>query len=233
MLQWTWECKAFQHPVFIFFVHEFKGILFFIFWGTSILFPQRRQWQPTQVLLPRKSHGWRSLVGCSPWGREESDTTERLHSHFSLSCLGGGNGIPLQCSCLENPRDGGAWWAAIYGVAQCRTQLKRLSSSSHAVIQDWLCHHTFPRTVHTVSVSPHLCPHLLFLIFLMTVILTGMRWHLMGALSCPPLMISNAKILFPCLLAIGTPSLEKRPFRFSAHVLIGLFFPIELHQFFI
>ena len=91
---------------------------------------QRRQWHPTPVLLPRKSHGQRSLVGCSPWGRTESDTTERLHFHFSLSCIGEGNGNPLQCSCLENSRDGGAWWAAIYGVAQSWTQLKRLSSSS-------------------------------------------------------------------------------------------------------
>ena len=93
---------------------------------------RRRQWQPTPVLLPGKSHGWRSLVGCSPWGREESDTTEQLHFHFSLSCIGEGNGKPLQCSCLENPRDGGAWWAAVYGVAQSRTRLKRLSSSSRS-----------------------------------------------------------------------------------------------------
>ena len=91
---------------------------------------RRRRWHPTPVLLPRKSNGWRSLVGCSPWGREGSDTTERLHFHFSLSCIGEGNGNPLQCSCLENPRDGGAWWAAVYGVAQSRTRLKRLSSSS-------------------------------------------------------------------------------------------------------
>jgi len=69
---------------------------------------RRRQWQPTPVLLPGKSHGQRSLVGCSPWGRKESDTTERPHFHFSLSCIGEGNGNPLQCSCLENPRDGGA-----------------------------------------------------------------------------------------------------------------------------
>ena len=75
-----------------------------------------------------KSHGWRSLVGCSPWGRSESDMTERLHFHFSLSCIGEGNGNPLQGSCLENPRDGGTWWAAVYGVAQRRTRLKRLSS---------------------------------------------------------------------------------------------------------
>ena len=56
--------------------------------------------------------------------------TERLHFHFLLSCIGEGNGNPLQCSCLENPRDGGAWWAAAYGVAQSQTRLKRLSSSS-------------------------------------------------------------------------------------------------------
>ena len=85
---------------------------------------------PTPVLLPGKSHGQRSLVGCSPWGRKESDTTERLHFHFSLSCIGEGNGKPFQHSCLENPRDRGAWWAAVYGVAQSWTRLKRLSSSS-------------------------------------------------------------------------------------------------------
>ena len=60
---------------------------------------------PTPVLLPGESHGRRSLVGCSPWRREESGTTERLHFHLPLSCTGEGNGTPLQCSCLENPRD--------------------------------------------------------------------------------------------------------------------------------
>ena len=105
-----------------------------IFW--TIWLPQdygslrRRQWHPTPVLLPGKSHGQRSLVGCSSWGRKESDTTERLQFHFSLLCIGEGNGNPLQCSCLENPRDGGAWWAAVCGVAQSRTWLKWLSSSS-------------------------------------------------------------------------------------------------------
>ena len=79
-----------------------------------------------------QSHGRKSLVGCSPWGHEESDTTERLHFHFSLSRIGEGNGNPLQCSCLENPRDGAAWWAALYGVAQSRTRLKLLSSSSRS-----------------------------------------------------------------------------------------------------
>ena len=96
----------------------------------TMQFYWRRQWHPTPVLLPGKSHGRKGLVGCSPWGREELDTTERLHFHFSLSCIGEGNGNPLQCSCLENPRDVGAWWAAVSGVAQSRTRLKRLSSSS-------------------------------------------------------------------------------------------------------
>ena len=95
-----------------------------------IHYTRKRQWQPTPVLLPGKSHERRNPVGCSPWGHEESDMTERLHFHLSLSCIGEGNGNPLQCSCLEDPRDRGDWWAAIYGVAQSRTGLKRLSSSS-------------------------------------------------------------------------------------------------------
>ena len=99
----------------------------------SNMFIQRRQWHPTPALLPGKSHGWRSLEGCSPWGRWGSDMTERLNFHFSLSCIAEGNGNPLQCSCLENPRDGGAWWAAVYGVAQSRTRLKRLSSSRNQI----------------------------------------------------------------------------------------------------
>ena len=103
-------------------IYIFKAPIAFLAW--------RRQWQPTPVLLLGKSHGRRSLVGCSPWGQEESDTTERLHFHFSLSCIGEGNGNPLQCSCLENPTEGGAWWAAVYGVAQSGTRLKRLSSSN-------------------------------------------------------------------------------------------------------
>ena len=66
-------------------------------------------------------------------GSIESDITERLHFHFSLSCIGERNGNPLQCSCLENPRDGEAWLAAVYEVAQSRTRLKRLSSSSSSL----------------------------------------------------------------------------------------------------
>ena len=76
---------------------------------------------PHSSTLAWKIPWMRSLVGCSPWGHEESDMTDRLHFHFSLSCTGEGNGNPLQCSCLENPRDEGAWWAAVYGVAQSRT----------------------------------------------------------------------------------------------------------------
>ena len=110
-------------------------MLHLLFWVVPE-FSWRRQWHPTPVLLPGKSHGRRSLVGCRPWGREESDMTEQLHFHFSLSCIGEGNGNPLQCSCLENPRDGGAWGATVYGVAQSQTRLKRLSRVSlHA------CHH--------------------------------------------------------------------------------------------
>ena len=120
-------------------------MLFFLFWFVFYRrarqkvgltwFCWRRQWQPTPALLRGKSYGWRSLIGCSPWGCEESDTTERLHFHFSLLCIGEGNGNPLQCSCLENPRDSGAWWAAIYGVAQSWTRPKWLSSSRNLFLE--------------------------------------------------------------------------------------------------
>ena len=96
----------------------------------SLFMHWRRKWQPTPVFLPGESQGRGSLVGCHLWGHKESDTTEQLHFHFSLICIGEGNGNSLQCSCLENPRDGGAWWAAIYGVTKSQIQLKRLSSSS-------------------------------------------------------------------------------------------------------
>ena len=113
-----------------------KRILWVCIWGRMCLATWRRQWHPTPVLLPGKSHGRRSLVGCSPRGHYESDTTERLHFHFhfSVSHIGEGNGNSLQCSCRENPRDGGAWWAAIYGVTQGRTWLKWLSSNSSSSV---------------------------------------------------------------------------------------------------
>ena len=90
-----------------------------------------------------------SLVGCSPWGCEVSDTIERLPFHFSLSCIGERNGNPLQCSCLENPRDGGIWWASVYGVAQSWTQLMQLSSSS-PILCDLVDHSTPGSSVHEI-----------------------------------------------------------------------------------
>ena len=103
-------------------------------------------------------------MGCSPWGREESDTTEQLHFHFSLSCIGEGNGNPLQCSCLENPRDGGACWAAISGVVQSGTRLKQLSSSrrsSSSVIRFRL--HSFGRNLTGAMLSSGIWRHTLLL----------------------------------------------------------------------
>ena len=93
-------------------------------------------------------------------GSLESDRTERLHFHFSLSCIGEGNGNPLQCSCLENPRDGRAWWAAVYGVTQSRTQLNRLSSSSSSPDPSFSASRVtwagkgFPRSVLLSATSP-------------------------------------------------------------------------------
>ena len=89
-------------------------------------------------------------------GSQRSDTTERLPFHFSLSCIGEGNGNPLQCSCLENPRDGRAWWAAVYGVAQSQTRLKRLSSSSssqYPCLEDSMERGAWQATAHEVAKS--------------------------------------------------------------------------------
>ena len=161
----------------------------FVVWHTEAVFSWRRQWHPTPVLLPGKSHGRRSLVGCSPWGCEELDTTERLHFHFSLSCIGEGNANPLQCSCLENPRDGGAWWAAVYGVAQSQTRLKRLSSSSRLSSLEtfvfwhaeavffkgcWQC--PFPPTLYWGSISSWPSPTFTVCRPLWISILTGGIW---------------------------------------------------------
>ena len=94
----------------------------------------RRQWQPTPVLLPGKSHRWRSLVGCSSWGRKESDMTERLHFHFSLSCIGEGNGNPLQCSCLENPGMGSLVGCRLWGRTESDTTEADLAAAAAAKV---------------------------------------------------------------------------------------------------
>ena len=101
------------------------------------------------------------MDGCSSWGLRESDTTERLHFHLSPSCVGEENGNPLQCSCLESPRDGGVWWAAVYGVAQSRTRLNRLSSSSSKLVKSFLPRSSvlLSRSVVSDSLRPHELQH--------------------------------------------------------------------------
>ena len=107
-------------------------------YATYVSIWQRRQWHPTPVLLPGKSHGWRSLVLQSLGSLRVGHDWAASLSLFTF-IIGEGNGNPLQCSCLENSRDWGAWWAAVYGVAQSRTWLKWLSSSSRYLnLQLWL-----------------------------------------------------------------------------------------------
>ena len=123
-LETPWVTLEVNDAPFLLFNDPGRPNLRIISWSSFLQSPkpshEEGHWHPTPVLLPGKSHGQRNLVGCSPWGCKESDTTERLHFHFSLSCIGEGNGNPLQCSCLENPRDGGAWWAAVYGSHRVR-----------------------------------------------------------------------------------------------------------------
>ena len=118
MFQWTWVAIQFRTD-YVLFAASSR-----VFW--------RRQWHPIPVLLPGKSHGQRSLVGCSPWGCWESDTTERLHFHVSLSCIGEGNGNPLQCSCLENPRDGGPGGLPSVGLHRVRHDWSDLAVAAAA-----------------------------------------------------------------------------------------------------
>ena len=135
---------------------------------------ERRQWHPTPVLLPGKSHGQRSLVGCSPWGREESDTTERLCFHFSVSCIGEGNGTPLQCSCKRIPgmvelpsmgshRVGHDWSDLAAAAEETKAQvlnLRNMSSLSHPFTISCvtsLGFGFFPRHSLNTSQKPKVC----------------------------------------------------------------------------
>ena len=120
-----------------------------------------RQWHPTPVLLPGKSHVRRSLVGCSPWGQEETDTTEQLHFHFSLWCTGERNGNPLQCSCLKNPRDGepggllamgsyrvGHDWSDVAAASSLSQGNNKMSSLIKNIVK---CSHLFYRAYNSKS----------------------------------------------------------------------------------
>ena len=147
--------------------------------------------------------------------------------------------MATQCSCLENSRDGGAWWAAICGVAESRTQLKRLNSSSMAVLYHFLRNlHTVLHNGYTilhphqeckrVHFSLHPLHHLLFVAILIAAILTSMRWYLIVVLIYISLIISDVGHIFMCLLAICMSSLEKYLFRSLANFFIGWFIFLEL-----
>ena len=135
---WSWFCPALHswwaHLTFLnlcFPDSKMRNMVAFnILWKLrKVVSMGRRQWYPTPVLLPGKEPDRLQSMGSL-----KTDTTEGLPFHFSLSCIEEGNGNPLQCSCLENPRDGEAWWADVYGVAQSRAWLKRLSSSSSSIL---------------------------------------------------------------------------------------------------
>ena len=131
----------------------------------SMGFSRQEYWSgvplPSPQIKPTYTLAWKIPWAeepgrCSPWGGEESDTTERLHFHFSLSCIREGNGNPLQCSCLENHRDRGAWWAAISEVTQSRTRLKRLSSSTSSKAFDCVDHNKLWKILKEMGIPDHL-----------------------------------------------------------------------------
>ena len=147
-----------------------------------------RTWHPTPVLLPGKSHQPRGLVGYSPWGHEESDTTKWLHFHFSLPCIGAGNGNPLQCSCLKNPRNRGAWWAAICGVAE-------LDTTEVMQQQQQRCVSSKDSKKNSSSFFPS---------FWWLLAVLGTSWPIGSSLQCLPLWLSSLCIScessgFPCV----------------------------------
>ena len=129
-----------KHNLHILCVFMRSNLLPYYFWKFYFLFlyyTTEKAVAPQSSTLPGKSHGRRSLVGCSPWGPEESDTTERLPFHISLSCIGEGNGNPLQCSCLENPRDGGAWWLPSVGSHRVGHDWSDLAAAYYTKIMDF------------------------------------------------------------------------------------------------
>ena len=105
-------------------------------WETQVQSPGREDSLEKEMTTHSSTFAWKipwteEPDGLQSMGSLELGTTERLHFHFSLSCIGEGNDNPLQCSCLENPRDRGAWWAAVYGVAQSRTRLSNFTFTRH------------------------------------------------------------------------------------------------------
>ena len=145
-----------------------KGTLLHCWWDYKLVQPlqrtgwtflNKRQWHPTPVLLPGKSHGWRSLVGCSPWGPKSQTQLSNFTFTFSLSCIREGNGNPLQCSWLEHPRGRRAWWADVYGVTQSQSRLKWLSSSMTLQSPSWvyIWRKTLSKRIHAPQCSLQHC----------------------------------------------------------------------------